>query len=227
MIALVIHSGIPVLLLQARSPVSQEYAIDLRCLMVIWLCNCTNRADIMLLKTATCDFGWPAPDFDLATPEGTRFTRDGVMGENGMLIAFICNHCPYVVAVIDRLVEDIKELEAHGIGVACIMSNDYRIVPADSPENMTRFAENYGLTVPYLVDETQAVGQAYGAVCTPDFFGFDASGGLQYRGRIDDAGMKDVSSRVPELLNAMTTVADTGKGPQTQMPSMGCSIKWR
>ena len=162
----------------------------------------------MLLKTPICDFGWPAPDFDLATPEGARFTRDDVMGENGMLIAFICNHCPYVIAVIDRLVADIKELESRGIGVACIMSNDYRMVAADSPQNMSRFAENHGLTAPYLVDETQAVGQAYG-------------------GRIDDAGMQDPSSRTPELVNAMTLVAETGRGPEMQVASMGCSIKWR
>ena len=181
----------------------------------------------MLLKTPICDFGWPAPDFDLATPEGARFTRDDVMGENGMLIAFICNHCPYVIAVIDRLVADIKELESRGIGVACIMSNDYRMVAADSPQNMSRLAEKHDLTAPYLVDETQAVGQAYGAVCTPDFFGFDATGGLQYRGRIDDAGMQDPSSRTPELVNAMTLVAETGRGPEMQVASMGCSIKWR
>ncbi|WP_342076706.1 thioredoxin family protein [Yoonia sp. SS1-5] len=181
----------------------------------------------MLLNTPICDFGWKAPNFDLKTPDGVRHTRDDIMGEKGLLVAFICNHCPYVIAVIDRLAADIKTLQADGIGVACIMSNDYAAYPADSPDNMESFARQHGLTAPYLVDEDQSVGQAYGAVCTPDFFGFDASGGLQYRGRIDDAGMKDPANRVPELLNAMQLVAATGRGPADQTPSMGCSIKWR
>ena len=181
----------------------------------------------MLLDTPICDFGWKAPEFDLMTPDGVRHTRDSVMGEKGMLIAFICNHCPYVIAVIDRLATDLQTLEAEGIGTACIMSNDYAAYPADSPDNMIRFANQHGLKAPYLVDEDQSVGRAYGAVCTPDFFGFNASGELQYRGRIDDAGMKDPADRVPELLNAMRMVVETGAGPKAQMPSMGCSIKWR
>lgn len=181
----------------------------------------------MRLDTPVCDFGWPAPDFDLAKPDGTRHSRDSVMGPNGLLVAFICNHCPYVVAVIDRLVADIQELEAAGIGTACIMSNDYAAYPADSPNNMVSFAAKHGLTVPYLVDEDQSVARAYGAVCTPDFFGFDRTGGLQYRGRIDDTGMNDPARRIPELLNAMRIVSETGHGPTQQTPSMGCSIKWR
>jgi len=181
----------------------------------------------MLLNTPICDFGWQAPDFNLKTPDGTRYARDDIMGEKGLLVAFICNHCPYVIAVIDRLATDIKALQADGIGVACIMSNDYAAYPSDNPDNMARFAQQHGLNAPYLVDEDQSVGQAYGAVCTPDFFGFDADGGLQYRGRIDDAGMKDPTNRVPELLNAMQLVATTGHGPTDQTPSMGCSIKWR
>lgn len=182
----------------------------------------------MLLKSQICDFGWPAPDFDLATPDAVRHTRESIMGEKGMLIAFICNHCPYVIAVIDRLAEDMQALESLGIGCAAIMSNDYKAYPADAPDRMADFARVHGLTAPYLVDEDQSVGQAYGTVCTPDFFGFDAQGGLQYRGRLDDVGMRgDPSARVPELLNAMTQVASTGEGPQAQSPSMGCSIKWR
>lgn len=182
----------------------------------------------MLLKSQICDFGWPAPDFDLATPDGVHYTRDGVMGEKGVLIAFICNHCPYVIAVIDRLAKDMQTLEGLGIGCAAIMSNDYKSYPADAPERMTDFARVHGLTAPYLVDEDQSVGLAYNAVCTPDFFGFDAQGGLQYRGRLDDVGMRgDPADRVPELVDAMTQVADTGAGPQEQSPSMGCSIKWR
>lgn len=181
----------------------------------------------MLLKSQICDFGWPAPDFDLATPLEKRYTNSSVMGEKGMLIAFICNHCPYVIAVIDRLAQDMQSLEEIGIGCAAIMSNDYAAYPADAPDRMTDFARVHGLTSPYLVDEDQSVGKAYGAVCTPDFFGFDAKGGLQYRGRLDDVGMRgDPAARIPELLNAMTQVANTGEGPQAQSPSMGCSIKW-
>lgn len=181
----------------------------------------------MLLDNPTCEFNWPAPDFALATADGTHYDRDTIMGENGLLIAFICNHCPYVIAIIDRLVGDIKTLQAQGIGVACIMSNDWADYPADSPENMLRFSRNYGLTAPYLVDADQSVGRAYGAVCTPDFFGFNAAGGLQYRGRLDDAGRNDPANRNPELLKAMRMIAETGNGPTNQTPSMGCSIKWR
>ncbi|MGC1497652.1 MAG: thioredoxin family protein [Sulfitobacter sp.] len=182
----------------------------------------------MLLQSQNCDFGWAAPNFDLATPEGARHSRDSVMSSNGLLIAFICNHCPYVVALIDRLAADMTALEADGIGCVAIMSNDYRDYPADAPDKMALFARKHGLTAPYLVDHDQSVGRAYGAVCTPDFFGFDAKGGLQYRGRLDDVGMRgDASTRDPELLNAMRQVAQTGNGPKLQTPSMGCSIKWR
>ncbi|MEW9918056.1 thioredoxin family protein [Marimonas sp. MJW-29] len=182
----------------------------------------------MLSKSQVCDFGWPAPEFSLLTPSGKSHSRDSIMGPKGMLIAFICNHCPYVIALIDRLAKDLKTLDALGIGCAAIMSNDYGRYPADAPERMVEFAKVHGLSVPYLVDEDQSVARAYGAVCTPDFFGFDADGGLQYRGRLDDVGMRDdPSSRAPELLNAMRQVAETGKGPEHQIPSMGCSIKWR
>lgn len=182
----------------------------------------------MLLNSQVCDFGSPAPHFDLVTPTGTRHTRDSVMGPNGMIVAFICNHCPYVVALIDRLAGDFKALEEHGIGTVAIMANDYAAYPADAPDRMIDFAKVHGLAAPYLVDETQSVARAYGAVCTPDFFGFDATGGLQYRGRLDDIGMRDdPAHRVPELLNAMIQVAKTGKGPADQTASMGCSIKWR
>ncbi len=181
----------------------------------------------MLLQTPICDFGTPAPDFDLATPDGTRHSRDDLMGEAGLLVVFMCNHCPYVIGVIDRLVADIKTLQANGFGVACIMSNDYRDYPADAPDKMAAFAQKHGLSAPYLVDENQRVGRAYGAVCTPDFFGYDANGGLQYRGRLDSAGMGDATNRVPELIEAMSAVKETDHGPQDQTPSMGCSIKWR
>ena len=182
----------------------------------------------MLTKSQVCNFGWPAPGFYLATPDGTRKTRDTVMGPKGMLVVFICNHCPYVIALIDRLAQDMQTLETLGIGCVAIMSNDYAQYPADAPDRMTDFARIHGLTVPYLVDEDQSVAREFGAVCTPDFFGFDAKGGLQYRGRLDNVGIRDdPSDRVPELLNAMRVVAQTGQGPSQQIASMGCSIKWR
>ena len=181
-----------------------------------------------LLDTPVCDFGWPAPDFTLETPGGTEHSMRGHLTDRGLLIAFICNHCPYVVAVAERLAKDTRTLMDEGVGVLAVMSNDYHDYPADAPPEMARFAKHYGFAFPYLVDEDQAVGKAYGAVCTPDFFGLDARGALQYRGRLDDAGMRgDASSRTPELLHAMRGIAETGEGPREQTPSMGCSIKWR
>lgn len=181
----------------------------------------------MLLNTPAPDLGMPAPDFTLLTPEGEAFSRDNLMGEKGLLVAFICNHCPYVIDLMPRFVSDIFALRAAGIGVACIMSNDYEDYPADSPERMTEFAQVYGLTVPYLVDEDQSVAKAFGAVCTPDFFGYHVENGLQYRGRLDDVAMRgDASGRMTELLDGMKQVAQTGFGPDKQTASMGCSIKW-
>jgi peroxiredoxin len=180
----------------------------------------------MLLDTPVCDFGWQAPDFALTDPIGTPFTLKDVMGANGVLIAFICNHCPYVQAIIGRLVADAKTLQAEGFGVVAIMPNDFATYPDDAPDAMLEFASNHEFSFPYLVDEDQSIARAYGAVCTPDFFGFDKTGGLQYRGRLDDAKMKDATQRVPELLNALRQVAATGHGPEGQTPSMGCSIKW-
>ncbi|SHG79855.1 Peroxiredoxin [Cognatiyoonia sediminum] len=181
----------------------------------------------MLLDTPICDFGWQAPEFTLKDPDGTAFTMSEHLGDKGLLIAFICNHCPYVKAIADRLAADAKALQSEGVNVLAVMSNDYLSYTADSPEKMKKFSEQYGFTFPYLVDEDQFVGQAYGAVCTPDFFGFNKDGGLQYRGRLDSAAMGDPTDRVPELLNAMRQVAETGEGPRDQTPSMGCSIKWR
>ena len=181
----------------------------------------------MLLDTPLCDFGWKAPDFTLSDPDGHNYEMSGQIGGNGLLVAFICNHCPYVKAIADRLAGDAKTLQAEGVNVLAVMSNDYRDVPADAPPHMKRFAREHGFTFPYLVDEGQTVGRAFGAVCTPDFFGLNKDGELQYRGRLDDARMGDASERTPELLNAMRQIADTGKGPVEQMPSMGCSIKWR
>ena len=180
----------------------------------------------MLLDTPLCDFGWKAPDFTLRDPDGASVTMSEAIGPGGLLIAFICNHCPYVQAIGDRFAEDAHVLTSEGVKVIAVMSNDYRSHPADSPQNMKRFAAHYGFPFPYLVDEDQSVAKAYDAVCTPDFFGLNANGELQYRGRLDDARMGDASARTPELLTAMRQIARTGKGPQDQMPSMGCSIKW-
>ncbi len=181
----------------------------------------------MLLDTPLCDFGWKAPDFTLKDPNGKSFTMSEHLGENGLLITFICNHCPYVVAIAERLAQDASDLMSEGINVLAVMSNDYQYVPADSPENMKKFARRYDFKFPYLVDETQEVGKAYVAVCTPDFFGLNKEGELQYRGRLDSAGIGDPSDRTRELVNAMRQIAETGYGPQEQMASMGCSIKWR
>lgn len=180
----------------------------------------------MLLDTPICDFGWTAPDFTLKDPDGNSFTMSEQIGEKGLLVAFICNHCPYVQAIAERFTKDTMELIDEGINVLAVMSNDYRHVQADSPANMKQFAERYGFPFPYLVDEDQSVGKAYGAVCTPDFFGFNKDGELQYRGRLDDAKTGDPANRTRELVNAMHQIAETGDGPRQQTPSIGCSIKW-
>lgn len=181
----------------------------------------------MLLDTPICDFGYQAPDFTLKTPTGQTYTLSEQLGDKGLLIAFICNHCPYVQRIADRLAADTQLLMNEGVNVLAIMSNDYRYVEADSPANMQRFAAKHQFTFPYLVDEDQSVSKRYGAVCTPDFFGFNAKGELQYRGRLDDARMGNADNRTPELVNAMRQIAETGQGPKQQTPSMGCSIKWR
>lgn len=180
----------------------------------------------MLLDTPICDFGWKAPEFTLKDPDGNAFTMSEHLGEKGLLVAFICNHCPYVKAIGDRFAEDTKQLMQEGINVLAVMSNDYHYVSEDSPENMKLFSKQYGFDFPYLVDETQSVGKAYGAVSTPDFFGFNKDGELQYRGRLDDAKMQDSPNRKRELVDAMLMIGETGEGPKEQIPSMGCSIKW-
>ena len=179
------------------------------------------------LQTPVCDFGVPAPDFDLPGVDGRRWSRDACMGEKGLLVMFICNHCPYVKAVLDRIVRDTADLQALGVNSVAIMSNDPTDYPEDSFANMQRVAERNRFSFPYLWDESQAVAKAYGAVCTPDFFGYNAAGALQYRGRLD-ASRKDAAPTDArrDLFEAMRQVASTGKGPEEQIPSMGCSIKW-
>jgi peroxiredoxin len=181
----------------------------------------------MLLDTPICDFGWKAPDFTLQDVDGESFTMSQQLGDKGLLVMFICNHCPYVQRIGLRLAEDMQLLISEGINVLAIMSNDYKSVEQDSPANMKLFAKKYGFTFPYLIDQAQSVGHQYGAICTPDFFGFNSKGELQYRGRLDDATMGDASNRTPELVNAMRQISITGNGPAKQHPSMGCSIKWR
>lgn len=180
----------------------------------------------MLLDTPICDFGWKAPDFTSRDPDGTPFTMSHHLGDKGLLVMFICNHCPYVQAIALRLAADTRTLMDEGINVVAVMSNDYRQVQADSPANMKHFAARHGFAFPYLVDEDQSVGRAFGAVCTPDFFGFNKYGELQYRGRLDDARTGDATHRKAELLIAMRQIAQTGNGPRNQVASLGCSIKW-
>jgi len=180
------------------------------------------------LHPPVCDFGWPAPDFDLPGTDGKRHTRDSCRGEHGLLVMFICNHCPYVQAILDRLLHEAGELQARGIGVVAISSNDATAYPADGFAEMQQLAAARSFPFPYLYDESQAVARAYGAVCTPDFFGFDAALGLQYRGRLDDTGRGPARPDARrELFEAMCAIAETGRGPSEQTPSIGCSLKWR
>ena len=180
------------------------------------------------LNTPICDFGWKAVDFDLPGVDGRRYRLADVRGAKGTLVMFICNHCPYVKAVRERMVRDCRELETHGIKSIAIMSNDPSDYPEDSFENMKRVAQQFHYPFPYVWDETQAIAKAYGAVCTPDFFGFNRHFELQYRGRLDASRKETAAPDVRrDLFEAMLEVAHTGHGPMEQVPSIGCSIKWR
>lgn len=182
----------------------------------------------MAVETPICDFGWKAPNFTLPGVDGKSYTRDDVKGENGTLIIFMCNHCPYVLAVLERLIRDAKDLQDQGIGVVAINANDPVQYPADSFANMQKMAAEHAFPFPYLFDESQDIARAYDAVCTPDFFGFDKDLGLQYRGRLDASKRDTASADAPrELFEAMSQVAKTGHGPKAQTSSMGCSIKWK
>lgn len=179
------------------------------------------------LETPICDFGQPAVDFALPGVDGKLWTLEECKGENGLLVMFICNHCPYVKAIRERIVRDTKELLDHGVNSVAIMANDPTQYAEDSFENMQKVAEEFDFSFPYLLDATQEVAKAYGAVCTPDFFGYNAELALQYRGRLD-ASRKDTAPADVrrDLFEAMLQVAQTGQGPAEQIPSMGCSIKW-
>ncbi len=174
-----------------------------------------------------CDFGWKAIDFRLPATDGKTYGLAELRGSKGTLITFICNHCPYVKAIAEALVRDAKELQKAGFGVAAICSNDAASHPEDSFANMKVFAREHGFPFPYLHDESQDVARAYGAICTPDFFGFNARDELQYRGRLDASKTSPVAGARRDLLEAMREVARTGKGPIEQISSMGCSIKWK
>ena len=182
----------------------------------------------MAVSPPVCDFGWQAPDFSLPATDGRLISLADCRGPKGTLVMFICNHCPYVLAVLDRIIRDARDLSKLGIGVVAISANDATAYPADSFENMGKMAQERAFPFPYLYDESQDTARAYDAACTPDFFGFDADLGLQYRGRLDasraKAGPADLRR---DLFEAMKQVAETGQGPQDQIPSMGCSIKWK
>jgi peroxiredoxin len=182
----------------------------------------------MAVRPPVCEFGAKAPDFQLPDPDGRVFSFDQIAGLRGTLVMFICNHCPYVQAVIDRIRRDAAELQRLGIGVVAISANDVAAYPQDAPEFMKIEAEKHGFSFPYLYDETQRVARAYGAECTPDFFGYNAARELQYRGRLDASGRAPGAPDAPrELFQAMALIARTGQGPRDQIPSIGCSIKWK
>lgn len=180
------------------------------------------------LETPVCDFGAPAIDFELPGVDGKLWTLARCCGEKGLLVMFICNHCPYVKAILERLVRDTRELASHGVNSVAIMANDPTDYPEDSFENMRDIAAREHFPFPYLLDESQSVAKAYGAICTPDFFGYNADLKLQYRGRLDASRKETAPADARrDLFEAMLAVAQTGQGPAEQIPGMGCSIKWK
>ena len=180
-----------------------------------------------LTKTPICDFGKKAENFQLDSTDNKLISLNDVKGENGTLVMFICNHCPYVKAVIEDIVIDCKKLETNGIKSVAICSNDVKNYPEDSFDNMVKFSQNHDFNFPYLFDATQEIAKKYGAVCTPDFFGYNGNLELQYRGRIRELKeLKPVKSGDSDLYKAMKQISETGKGPKDQTPSMGCNIKW-
>lgn len=183
---------------------------------------------MVLTRTPVCEHGASAPDFRLRGTDGKDWTRDDCRGPNGLLVMFISNHCPYVKAINHLIVRDTRELAEYGIGSVAIMPNDVEAYPDDSLENMARVAKQHEYPFPYLIDETQNVARAYGAVCTPDFYGYNAGLELQYRGRLDATSPgQQPENPERELFNAMVEIARTGMGPGVQIASMGCSVKWR
>jgi len=181
----------------------------------------------MAATTPVCEFGWKAPGFRLRATDGRTLSFIDIAGRKGTLVMFLCNHCPYVLAALDRIIRDARDLRPLGIGVAAICSNDAKAYPEDSYERMKELAEARGFPFPYLHDKSQSVARAWGAVCTPDFFGFNAAGELQYRGQIDEYGRNIPPPDARRaLFEAMKQISETGEGPRDQVPSVGCSIKW-
>ncbi len=184
---------------------------------------------MVLMHSPFCDTNFKAKDFRLKATDGKEYSFLDIKGEKATLIMFICNHCPYVKTIISKLVEDVKKLQENGVGAVAIMPNDTDEYPEDNFENMKKFAKEHNFTFPYLIDETQEVAKSYDAICTPDFFGFNADDMLRYRGRLDEVTPSNIPDEdvKRELLNAMLYIADTGNMPKKQTPSMGCSIKWK
>jgi len=180
-----------------------------------------------LMQAPVCDFRRPAPGFSLPGVDGKTRSLADCRGPKGLLVMFICNHCPYVKAVRERIIRDARDLQQLGIGVVAISSNDPADYPEDSFENMKQVAQQFRYPFPFLFDESQQVAKNYGAVCTPDFFGYNADLGLQYRGRLDESRKEAMPNARRDLYEAMKQVAETGQGPDEQIPSMGCSIKWK
>ena len=198
---------------------------------VILTNNLNQKSSFMpALTTPICDFGWKAPNFELLGIDGKNYSFSNIKGTNGSLVMFICNHCPYVKSVIHRIVEDCKILQDNGIGVIAVMSNDVndpKYGAEDSFDNMKIFSLDHSFSFPYVYDESQGVGKEYDAVCTPDFFGFNNNDELQYRGRLEASQQQLIPDAPKELLRAMLQIAKTGNGPMEQIPSIGCSIKWK
>lgn len=178
------------------------------------------------ISPPVCDFGWKAPEFNLPNVDGKPVNLQESMGQNGLLVMFICNHCPYVKAILPRLIHDVTELKTLGINTVAIMSNDPTDYPEDSPENMKKLVDEMDLPFPYLLDATQEIAKSYDAVCTPDFFGFNKDFALQYRGRFDESRKETAPESTRDLFHAMKQVAETQAGPKDQIQSIGCSMKW-
>jgi peroxiredoxin len=179
------------------------------------------------INPPVCDFGWQAPHFSLPNIDGKIVSLHAAKGKNGLLVMFICNHCPYVKAILPRLINDCRELQVFGVNTVAIMSNDPTDYPEDSFENMQKLASTLDFPFPYLLDESQQIAKNYGAVCTPDFFGFNADLKLQYRGRFDESRKETALNSTRDLFKAMKLIAETGQGPREQVASIGCSIKWK
>ena len=172
--------------------------------------------------------GWVPNEFSLKGTDSKYYNLDKSKGFKGLVVMFICNHCPYVKAITHQLVEDTKILKENGVSSIAIMSNDFENYPEDNFENMKNFAESNSFNFPYVIDETQLVARDFMALCTPDFFGFDSDLKLQYRGRLNNAGKNQITSNTKhDLVDAMLSIAENGLRPEKQFPSIGCSIKWK